>query len=72
MKCTPAKHDHRRVRRRPPSRESPSESPTNVGDVLHLGALVVVREDDGVALAREVADLGLDGASHVARAASAI
>ena len=30
-----------------------------VGDVLHLGALVVVRQDDGVALAGERLDLAL-------------
>ncbi len=30
-----------------------------IGDVLHFGALVVVREDDGVAVAGEALDLGL-------------
>ncbi len=32
-----------------------------IGDVLHFGALVVVREDDGVAVAGEALDLGRQG-----------
>ncbi len=39
-------------------RESPERVAHEVSDVLDFGALVVVRENDRVALAREFADLG--------------
>ena len=60
MKCTPQNamtlSDERAA-----SCESSRESPDEVGDVLHLGHLVVVRQDHGVALAREGAHLVLEG-----------
>ena len=58
MKCTPQKAITARRRRGRLAREAERVADV-VGDVLDLGHLVVVREDDRVALARERAHLGL-------------
>ena len=59
MKCTPAKMmtSASRLRRLPGEAERVADE---VGDVLHLGPLVVVRQHHGVAPAGELADLALE------------
>ena len=56
MKCTPQKTIESASVRRGLARE-PERVADEVGDVLHLGHLVVVGEDDRLALLRERADL---------------
>ena len=53
-----AERDHRLVDLRRGLREAERVADV-VGDVLDLGHLVVVRQDHGAALARQLADLGL-------------
>ena len=58
MKCTPQKTIVSRLGGGGPPGEAERVADV-VGDVLHLGHLVVVREDHGVALGRERAHLVL-------------
>ena len=58
MKCTPQKTIMSALGLRRFARQAERVA-DEIGDVLDLGALVVVRENDRVALARELLDLGL-------------